>query len=81
MHGNCTNKKVWANNQEKKKKHNKTILLVKTKLNTIEVLNSRAFIDSYIGHDEFVLTNVLKEYDDMNEEIKNIKISTVHERF
>ena len=57
-------------------------MLVKTKLNTIDVLNSRAFIDSYIGHDEFVLTNnVLKEYDDMNEEIKNIKTSTVHENF
>ena len=36
------------------------------KLNTIEVLISRALINSYISHEEFVLVNnVLKEYDGM----------------
>ena len=38
----------------------------------MEVLNYKALIDSNIGHDEFVsVNNVLKEYDDMKEEIKN----------
>ena len=48
------------------------LLLANTKLNTIEILISKAFIDSNISHDEFVLVNnVLKEYDDMEEDIKN----------
>ena len=46
-----------------KKKHEKTVLLGKDKLNTIEVLISKALIDSYISHDEFVsVNNVLTEY-------------------
>ena len=41
--------------------------LAKTKLNTIEVLLSRALIDSRISHDEFVLVNnVLKNINNMN---------------
>ena len=47
-------------------------MLPKPKLNSIEVLISKALIDSNISHDEFVLiTNVLKEFYDMEEEIKN----------
>ena len=43
-------------------------MLAKIKLNTVEVLISKALIDSNISHDEFVaLNNVLKEYADMNE--------------
>ena len=48
-------------------------MLAKSKLNSIEVLISKGLIDSNIIHDEFFLINVLKEYDDMNEEIKNLK--------
>ena len=49
-------------------------MLAKSKLNIIEVLISKALIDSVISHDEFVLiNNVLKEYNGMNEEIKNVK--------
>ena len=37
----------------------------------MEVLNFRAFFDSYIKYDDFVsVNNVLKEYDDMKEEMK-----------
>ena len=49
------------------------VLLAKTRFNSIEVLISKALINSNISHDEFVLINVLKEYDDMKEEIKNVK--------
>ena len=60
--------------QKKKKKHNKIILLAKSKLNSIKVLISKALIDSVISHDGFVLTNnVLKEYNEIKEEIKNLK--------
>ena len=54
-------------------KHDKLVLLEKSKLNSIEVLISKALINSVISHDEFVLiNNVLKEYDEMKEEIKNV---------
>ena len=47
-------------------------MLAKSKLNSIEVLISKALIDSNISHDEFVLiNNVLKEFYDMKKEIKN----------
>ena len=56
----------------KKKKHDKIAFLVKTFL---EVLISKALIDSNISYDKFVLVNtVLKEYDDMKKEINNLKI-------
>ena len=59
--------------KKKKRKHDKIVLLVKSKLNSIEVSISKALIESNISHDEFVLINMLKEYDDMKEEIKNSK--------
>ena len=60
--------------KKKKKKHDKIILLAKYKLNSIEVLISKVLIDSNITHDEFVSTNnVLKEYDNMKEEINNLR--------
>ena len=47
------------------------MFLAKSKLNTIEVLISKAFIDSYIDHDEFVgVSNVLREYNKIKEAIK-----------
>ena len=62
--------------KKKKKKHNKIVLLGKDKLNTIEVLISKALVDSYISHDQFVsVNNVLREYYEMKEEIKNPETS------
>ena len=56
----------------KKKKIDKVVLLAKSKLNSIEVLISKALIDSVFSHNEFVLiNNVLKEYEETKEEIKN----------
>ena len=49
-------------------------MLAKSKLNRIEVLISKALIDSVINHNEFVLiNNVIKEYEEIKEEIKNSK--------
>ena len=60
--------------KKKKKKHDKIVLLAKSKLNSIEVLISKASIDSVISHDEFgLINNVLKEYNDMKEEMKSLK--------
>ena len=53
------------------RKHDYIVFLAKSKLNTIEVLISKAFIDSYIDHDEFFgVSNVLREYNKIKEEIK-----------
>ena len=60
--------------KKKKKKHDKILLLEKSKLDSIEVIISKALINSVISHDEFVLiNNVLKEYNEMKKEIKKIK--------
>ena len=59
--------KVWAVNarikiyksiiKKKRKKHNKTVLLAKTKLNTIKVFISKTLIDSYSNHNDFISVN------------------------
>ena len=60
--------------KKKKKKHDKIVLLAKSKSISIEVLISKTLTDSVISHDKFVLTNnVQKEYDNMKEETKNLK--------
>ena len=49
------------------------MLLVKAKINTMEVLISKALIDSYINHNEFFSVNaansVLREYNDITKKI------------
>ena len=63
---------------KKKNEHDKIVLLGKAELNTIAVVICRA----YISYDEFVLVNnVVREYGDMKEAIKNLTISTVYQRF
>ena len=67
--GNKKNKSVL---KKKKKNHDKIVFLGKDKLNTIEILISKALIDSYISHDEFVsVNNVLREYNEVKKERKS----------
>ena len=62
--------------KKEKKKHDKILLLGKDKLNTVEVLISKALIDLYISHDKFVSVNdIFVEYYEMKEEIKNPETS------
>ena len=59
----------------KRKKDDESVLLVKDKLNAIEVLISKSLIDPYIIHEKFVsVNNVIREYNEMKEK-KEIKIS------
>ena len=47
--------------KKKKKKHDKIVLLAKSRLNSIKVLIFKALTDLNINHDEFLLmNNVLK---------------------
>ena len=60
----------------KKKKHDKIVLLAKSKLIRIEALISKFLIDSNTSQDEFVsINNVLKEYEVMKEEIQNLRLN------
>ena len=68
-------KKLLSITRNKKKKHNKILMLAKSKLNSIETLILKALIDMKISHDEFVM--ILKEkikYKKMKENLKNKKI-------
>ena len=52
------------------------MLLGKDKLNTIEVLITKALLDSCISYDEFVsVNNVLREYNEMKAKINNAENS------
>ena len=60
--------------KKKKKKNDKIVLSAKSKLISIEDLISKALIDLFVSHDEFVLiNNLLKEYNEMKKEMKNLK--------
>ena len=68
-------KKYQSIIKKKKEKYEKIVLLVKTDLNSIEVLISKRLTDWYIIQDEFVLANNMsKEYINMKEKVKNFKI-------
>lgn len=55
---------IWR----KRKKHNKLVLLAKDKLNNIKSLISKALIDSYNSHYEFIfVSNELKDCDGMKD--------------
>ena len=59
-------------NKKRKKKHNKIIVLAKSKLNTIDMLLSSALNDSKISHEEF--TNIITEkniYENIKENIQD----------
>ena len=71
--------------RNKKKKHDKILMLAKRKLNSIETLISQALIDMEISHEEFV--TILKEKDkhekmkenlrSKNEKYKIMRLSSV----
>ena len=58
--------------KKNKMKHDKIVLLTKTLLNIIEVLISKALIDSNCSHEVFVSVNiVLREYYNIKHKIEN----------
>ena len=48
-------KKLLSITRNKKKKHDKILMLAKSKLNSIETLISQALIDMEISHEEFIV--------------------------
>ena len=78
-------KKLIVITKNKKKKHNKILMLDKSKLNSIETLISQALIDIEISHEEFIA--IFKEKDiyeklkdslrSENEKQKTVRVSSV----
>ena len=71
-------KKLLKATRKKKKKHNKIVMLAKSKLNSIETLMSQALIDSDISHEEFkTISNKKEKYEQMKKvlEIKKVEMS------
>ena len=64
-------KKLLSAIRKKKEKHDKILLLPKSKLNTIENLLSQALTDMEISHEEFII--ILKEKDKYEKMKKNLK--------
>ena len=65
-------KKLLNITRNKNKKHDKILMLAKSKLNSIETLVSQALIDMEISHEEFI--TILKEkdkYEKMKDNLKN----------
>ena len=54
------------------KKHDKILMLAKSKLNSIENLVSQALIDMEIGHEEFnVIVREKQKYERMKKNLRN----------
>ena len=69
-------KKLLSITRNKKKKHDKILVLAKSKLNSIESLVSQALIDMEISHEEFIKFLIEKEkYEKVKEGIRTVKSS------
>ena len=65
--------------QNKKKNHNKIVILARTKLNSIESKISEALIDQEISHEDFTTTiNEEKNYRKLKETMRMIKSQRSH---
>ena len=66
-------KKLLSITKNKKKKHDKILMLAKSKLDSIETLVSQALIDMEISHEEF--NEIIREkqkYERMKENMRNV---------
>ena len=64
-------KKLLNITRNKKKKHDKILMLAKSKLNSIETLISQILIDLDISHEEFI--KILKEKDKYRRKKENLR--------
>ena len=64
-------KKLLSITRNKKKKHDKVLMLAESKLDSIETLVSQALIDMEISHEEFNAI-IREKYERMKENLKNV---------
>ena len=64
-------KKLLKTTKDKKKKHNKIVMLARSKLNSIESKISEALINNEISHEDFMtILNEEKKYRELKESIR-----------
>ena len=64
-------KKLLKTTRDEKKKHNKIIMLARSKLNSIEGKVSEALINRKIGHEDFmIIINEENNYQELKESIR-----------
>ena len=69
-----TIKKLLKITRNRKKNHNKIVMLAKSRLNSIETLVSQALIDFEICQEKFkTIVNKREKYEKMKEDIRMIK--------
>ena len=71
-------KKLLNITRSKKKKHDKILMLAKSKFNSIETLISQALNDMEISHEEFI--TIFKEKDRYEKMKENIRDKNEHEK-
>ena len=72
----CTGlvKKLLKTTRNKRKKHNKTVMLARIKLNSIESTISEALISNQISHEDFItIINEKRNYRELKESIRMMK--------
>ena len=70
----ATGVKLLNITRQKKKKHNKTVALARSKLSTIETLVSRALTDFDISHEEFSkIIHEKNNYEQIRDNIRSVK--------
>ena len=72
----CTGlvKKLLKATRKKKKKHNKIVMLARSKLNNIESKISEALINNQISHEDFItIINEERNYRELKESIRMMK--------
>ena len=66
-------KKLLSITRNKKKKHDKILMLTKSKLDSIETLVSQALTDMEISHEEFnAIIREKQKYERMKENVRNV---------
>ena len=64
-------RKLLKTTRNKKKKHNKIVMLARSKLNSIESKISKALMDNEISHEDFeTIINEEKKYRELKESIR-----------
>ena len=67
-------KKLLKATRNKKKKHNKIVMLARSKLNSIEGKITEALISNQISHEDFIaIVNEEKNYTELKEKIRMMK--------
>ena len=69
-----TSKKLLKTTRNKKKKHNKIIMLARSKLHNIESKISEALMNNQINHENFMtIINEERNYKELKESIRMMK--------